>query len=85
MTLSSWRVRCSFAALLISGVVLAAGCGPTSFACPQQVKPALEVVVIHARTGRPLCAATATVVARDGAFSSVLEPASGCLYDRSRD
>jgi len=31
-------------------------------------------------TGRTLCGATATVVVRDGAFSSALEPTSDCLY-----
>src|SRR6267143_5582743 len=77
MTVSSWRVRGSIAALLISGALAAAGCGGTPSACAQWVAPALEVTVVDAKSGTHLC--DAAVVARDGAFSGVLEPGA-CQY-----
>lgn len=81
MTLSSWRVRGSFAALLICSALAAAGCGRAPLACPAIVLLAPGVTVVDAASGTHLCDVTVvrarqSILQRSGAE---YRPATGRL------
>ncbi len=63
----------SLSFLLLSSVVIAAGCHLDSFACTAHIQPGIIVTIIDSATGEPR-AAQASGVAQVGSFTDSLRP-----------